>query len=253
MVIRLLICLTLVVLMCPPCSAGGGKVVLATLEWPPYTGESLPGNGVSSVIVREAFKAVGLDVELRFFPWNRLLSEASNDPEIHGYFPEYTGRELQLLYSDPIGRSPIGFAKRANEGRTWHSYRDLEAFRIGVVAGYMNTPLFDKLVASGKIQTNKTTADVYNLRKVLEGRVDFAVVDDNVFKYLTRTDPFLARSRDQIRMDPHLMDINRLFVCFRKNKQGRELLRQFNDGLKAVDVRSIRNEYMDEIEKTYKN
>jgi len=247
---RFFLSLALALLLYAPCRADGDTVVLATLEWPPYTGESLPGLGASSVIVRDAFKAVGLEVEFRFYPWNRLLEEASNDPEIQGYFPEYTGREAQLLYSAPIGKSPIGFAKRASESRSWHSYDDLKALRIGVVAGYMNTPQFDKMVASGDIRTNKAMGDVFNLRKVLEKRVDFAVVDSNVFTYYTKTDPYLSRQMLQIRMDPHLLDINRLFVCFPNTVRGQELQRRFNEGLKTVDVRRVQSEYLDGIKST---
>lgn len=231
-----------------PCRAEKDKVVLATLEWPPYTGADLPGNGASAVIVREALKAAGLELEIRFYPWSRLLNETANDPEIDGYFPEYAGRESQYLYSAPIGKSLLGFAKRSSISRSWLSYDDLKEFRIGIVSGYVNEPKFDKMVEDGKLKISKATHDLFNLRKVLEKRIDMAVVDVDVFRYFMAKDPFLKSGRGELIIDPHLMSVNRLFVCFPKTERGEKLLRRFNEGLSKVDAGHMQREYMDGIE-----
>lgn len=41
----------------------GQTVVLSTINWPPYTGENLPGHGFISKIVTAAFEEVGYQVE----------------------------------------------------------------------------------------------------------------------------------------------------------------------------------------------
>jgi len=232
-----------------PCAASE-KIVLASSEWPPYAGESLVGNGASAMIVREAFRAVDIELEIRFYPWNRLLHEMANDPTIQGYFPEYTGREDLYNYSDSIGKSPIGFAKRVSGATTWNSYDDLKKYRIGVVSGYINTKRFDEMVTAGEIRINTTGFDRFNLRKVLLGRVEMAVVDMNVFRYFVRTDPLLYPNRTDIEMDAHLMDIINLYVCFAKTEKGDRLQSLFNKGLRKVHVRRMQNNYVDELVKS---
>jgi polar amino acid transport system substrate-binding protein len=249
MMSRLTVFFFIMLFLAFPCAAGE-KIVLASLEWPPYAGESLVGNGASSMIVREAFRAVGLDLEIRFYPWNRLLHEMANDPSIQGYFPEYAGREELYNYSNSIGKSPIGFAKRTSTNVSWNTYEDLQNYRIGVVSGYINTKRFDEMVTAGEVRINTTGFDRLNLRKVLQGRVEMAVVDMNVFRFFVRTDPILYPNRTEIEMDPHLMDISTLYVCFPKTENGKRLQSLFNKGLREVPVRLLQNKYLDELLKS---
>lgn len=54
-------------------------VPLLSGEWPPYTSSELEANGFFSRIVREAFRAEGLDIEIQFYPWvrNEKILEAA--------------------------------------------------------------------------------------------------------------------------------------------------------------------------------
>lgn len=48
---------------------------VATLEWAPYVGSDLPGNGLASRILNEALALNGDKAELVFLPWQRALNE----------------------------------------------------------------------------------------------------------------------------------------------------------------------------------
>ena len=50
-----------------PASAAD-KVIVTTLDWPPYTGPSPPKEGATTEVVRQAFSKAGLDVEIAFLP-----------------------------------------------------------------------------------------------------------------------------------------------------------------------------------------
>lgn len=236
-------------LLLVPCRAHAGEdtIVLASLEWPPYTGEQLPGQGATTEVVRAAFAAMGYDVEVRFYPWKRVLSVAMQEPGIVGYFPEYPSRERKrhFYFTDSVGKSPLGFAKRRSSGISWGEYEDLKQYRIGTVRGYVNTDTFDAMVRKGDIWTDRSVSDLFNLRKVLAGRVDLAVADLNVYEYLLFSDGFLRSRRGELRFDPQLMDIHNLHVCFRKGKEGKRLLRLFNMGLSRITPLSIQREYIE--------
>jgi polar amino acid transport system substrate-binding protein len=228
------------VLTCLPVLAGE-RIVLATLEWPPYTGEKLPGQGACTEVVRAAFKAAGYELEVRFFPWTRVMQEARSDSGIVGYFPAYLGewRAHGFHFSDRVGKSPLGLAQRTDVRLSWQSVVDLGRYTIGTVLGYGNTAEFDKLVHDGMIPVDLSTSDALNLRKVLGKRVDAAVIDAHVFDYLVHTDPVLAVERDTLTMHDRLLAVQDLVVCFPKTHEGERLLELFNEGLRQVPTEAI--------------
>lgn len=237
----------------PPMAYAGGKVVLASLEWPPYTGKNLIQQGATSAVVRAAFEAVGYEVEIRFLPWNRAIEAARFDPEVAGYFPEYPDeeREHEFLCSESIGKSLLGFAERKADEHVWYEYADLEKLMIGVVDGYVNTREFDRRVEAGEIKTDTSVSDLFNLRKVLADRIDYGVIDFNVYKYLLHSDRMLNARRGELRFDSRLLGINDLVVCFRPDKSGYELLRRFNTGLQSVRPRALQEEIVNQINRKF--
>jgi len=91
-------------------------VRLAVSEWPPFTGEHLPGNGIGTDTLRQMLGRAGYQLELVWLPWTRAVRDGSGmDSKLDGYFPEYTTadtrRRCQL--SAPIGMSVLGLAHQA--------------------------------------------------------------------------------------------------------------------------------------------
>ncbi|QGY41746.1 ABC transporter [Pseudodesulfovibrio cashew] len=226
----------LLLLFCLPAQAGKGKVVLASLYWPPYAGEGLPGGGSAVRIVREAFRMAGYELEVRYFPWNRVMFEAESNPEIDGYFPEYRGRASRCLYSDSIGRSPLGFAKLRTHKLPWNEIAEIGAGAqvVGVVDGYLNSVEFDELARKKIIRTETAVSDRLNLRKVLMERIDLAVIDLNVFRYLAETDPVIHSRKEELDFMPRMLAIHNLYVCFEREPRGAALKELFNKGLRLV-------------------
>lgn len=46
---------------------------LASLDWPPYTGAALQQQGETTVLLKQVFAAIGLDVQIEFLPWSRAI------------------------------------------------------------------------------------------------------------------------------------------------------------------------------------
>ncbi len=235
-----------------PVFAAEKKVVLASLNWPPYTGDELPGQGASAEVVRAAFKAVGYDVEIRIFPWVRAFNEARYNLDVAGYFPEYKSveRGKYFLFSDRIGRSALGLVERSSASVHWDEVTDLKKYFIGVVRGYVNTTSFDSMVEAGEIRVDESVSDLFNLRKVLAGRVDMAVADINLFNYWSNFDEQLSSRRGELSVNPHLLGINDMHVCFRNGRTGEKLMKAFNAGLQLIDVSGIQQAYFEDL---YKN
>lgn len=212
--------------------------VLITGEWPPYTGIREPNGGSISAVVRQALAAEGLDVKIGFFAWNRLRPLMDLNRDYGGRFPDYYSRERSAgcYYSDVIGESPLGLAELRATPVQWNDVRDLENFRIGTVKTYVNTPEFDRLVKSGKLSTLSAADDEENLDNLIAGKVDAAVIDRNVYAYLMTRSLRLKAAATRLQLNPKVMIVHKLYVCFSRNEKGRVLRDKFNKGLKSLQA-----------------
>jgi polar amino acid transport system substrate-binding protein len=212
---------------------------LATLYWPPYTGPELPGRGLSSMIVRKALKAEGITFLPIFYPWRRVTSSFNTDPTIIGYYPEYRTPELQdrYLFSDPIGHSPLGFAYVVGTNFDWEAFDVLQYFELGVVAGYVNEQHFDDMVQRDELSVVEANDDLTLIRLLIAGRIDAAVIDQQVMHYLIGTQPDLRKHAGQLIFHPHHLDNKSLHVVFPRTAEGKRALEALNHGLKRFNGR----------------
>lgn len=216
----------------PSASAQENTVLtLATLEWPPYVGEQLPGKGFTTAIVTEAFKRAGYEVKISFMPWARVIQEVQAG-KYDAAYPEYYSEErLQNFWlSEAFATGPLGFYKRKADPISYTTLKDLQPYRIGVVLGYVNTPEFD---AAEYLQKEAVNSDEQNLRKLLLGRIDLAVIDQFVAEYLIKT--LIPEGADTLEfMNPPLKE-QPLHVIFARQVAGsEEKLQAFNAALKTM-------------------
>jgi polar amino acid transport system substrate-binding protein len=220
----------------PPAVAQEHEIVvrLASLEWPPFSGEALPDQGTQIAIARTAFEAVGYRLEVDFFPWSRTIRLGEQEHSGYaGYFPEYLDPKLaeRCIFSGATDHSPLGFAQRNDRPVHWQTLNELSSLRIGVVQDYVNTPGFDRQVSEGTLGVIKTTSDLQNLRMLMAGRLDLAVIDSRVMDYLVSQDRELNTRREQLSFNPHILGMKSLHICFQRTQQGAHLNRVFSQGL----------------------
>lgn len=225
------------------------EIKLTSLEWPPYNGEKLPGQGFNTVVAKEAFKAMGYDLKVEFYSWSRAVDIARNDPDYAGYFPEYYSQDVagNFIFSDPVGEGPLGFIECVQKPVVWATLADLRKCTIGVVQDYVNTREFDEMVARKEIKVEAVAADANNLPKVANNRLDLAVIDRNVFEYLVKTDKLGIENRERLRFQDRILENKKLFVCFKKGSEGEKLAKIFNEGLKKINVQEISQKGLREI------
>ncbi len=223
----------------------GEPVTLTSLDWPPYTGDSLPDQGATVAVAKAAFAAMGYDLKVEFYPWQRAVALAKESDKHDGYFPEYYAEELKqdFLLSDPMGSGPLGFAELKSKPVVWNKLDDLKDTKIGVVRGYVNTTEFDDLMNAGKLKTDAVGDDLKNLQKLLGGRISLAVVDKNVLSYLMSTTPELKSAAGKIQFNNKMLEDKKLYVCFKKGERGEKLVKILNEGIGKIDVNAIMSKY----------
>jgi polar amino acid transport system substrate-binding protein len=221
-------------------AAGAEPIRLATLEWEPYIGSKLDEQGYVAALVRAAFAEQGVDVEIAFYPWARALHLARSG-EVDGLVPEYfdASREKDFAFSDPFPGGPLLLYKRKDAAIAFSAdpvrepeaaLRALKDYRFGIVRGYVNTPSFD---AAFYLSKDEASDDATNLRKLVFGRIDLAVIDGPVAEYLIRT-RYPSYAGKVERMLPALAEMP-LYIAFsRKSPRMAQALASFNRGLQAI-------------------
>lgn len=218
----------------PPVLAADYK--MSTLEWAPYTGAALPGQGFVSATIADALKATGYSVEMQFFPWSRAVRLVDSDASYIGFFPAYYSRERasRYLFSEPVGRSTMVFLERTDTPVKWANYDDLQGRHIGVVRGFVNTEELDARIANKTLIAEEVPDDRSNILKLAAGRVALVVIDSHVYHHLVQTDPQVARVATQLQVNPKVLDVKNLYVCFQRTAAGQIALRALNTGLRKV-------------------
>ena len=223
---------------------------LASLEWLPYVGRGLAGDGLAGTIAATAAKQFSYTVRVDYFPWKRAMQMGGEDPGYAGYFPAYytPQRARSCYFSAPMGNSTVGLAYLKSEPLQWQRLSDLVGMRIGVVTGYSNGKEFDALAEQGKLELDASPGDAINLRKLLAGRVKVVVIDKSVLRYLLLTDATLFSQRERIAFHPNVLAELTLHVCFQRTPAGQVLQTKFDEALRHMDIGKIENSYFQELE-----
>jgi ABC-type amino acid transport substrate-binding protein len=224
----------------PPPQPGHPVVRLATLDWEPYIGREMPDQGYTAALIRAAFADQGWDVQIEFYPWARALHLARTGA-LDGLMPEYynPSRLSEFKYSAGFPGGPLVLYKRRGDRIAFSAdpmrepdaaLRALADKRFGVVRGYLNTQEFD---AASYLKKDEANDDATNLRKLVYGRIDLAVIDRRVAEHIIRTRyPDYGAKIEP--MSPALAEIP-LYIAFsRKSPRNAEALIAFNRGLAAM-------------------
>ena len=221
---------------------------IATLEWPPYTGQGLREGGATTKVIRTAFAAAGYEVEVVYETWPIAIETARKGiGGVVAYYPGYHCRHREgFVASDPVGRSPLGFAEHVDSPLVWQSLDDIgdRKLKIGTVRGYTNTDEFDAKVGMGWIRAIPSDNDAENLDKLLRRRIDAAVVDKHVLAFLARTDDRLKGGLESLRFNDKPLEEKTFHLCFRDDPEAVRLMRAFNEGLASVAVDSMVESYV---------
>jgi polar amino acid transport system substrate-binding protein len=82
------------------------------------------------------------------------------------------------------------------------------------------------------------------LLKLVNNRLDLAVIDKNVMNYLFKTDESLAKKSSEAQFNMKILEDKKLFICFKKGKEGERLAAIYNEGLKKINISEIMQEFL---------
>lgn len=204
---------------------------MVTVEWAPHYGKDLPENGLTTALVKAAFKAAGHNAEVEFIPWKRALKEVKeglHDVVMGAYFNEERAKTYHM--SDPIYSLDLVLIARPGLGiNKYDSLEDLKEYRIGISRGFANSDAFD---AADYLDKHIATTPTLNIRKLFRGRIDLAVMNYDLFRYNANREGFCVGNVEYL--EPPLATPFLHIMASREIGDGRKIIDDFNNGLKAI-------------------
>lgn len=206
-------------------------ISMLTVEWAPHYGSELPEQGLTTAIVKAAFKAGGHSSSVDFIPWARALKEVEEgkaDIVMGAYHNKE--REQTYIFSDPIYFLELGLITRPGLGiNRYEKLQDLTPYSIGITRGFANSEEFD---AAAYLDKQVATFPNLNIRKLFRGRIDMAVMNFDLFRYEAKKEGFCIS--DVEFMEPPLETHGLYLMASRNIGDGEQIIQDFNRGLDQI-------------------
>lgn len=212
------------------------KIRLTTGEWAPYISENLKNKGLFSQITIEAFANQGVDVELGFYPWQRVF-QLSKNGEWDGTlaYAKTLERQKYYNYSDPVYTGKYVLFHLKNHPIKWQKYSDLKSITIAATRGFGGMGQeFIEAEEKKVIKVDRLASDDQSFNMLLLNRVQ-AVASDAEVGYVLINKLFGPEKAKLFTHSDHLIQTAKYHLVLSKNSKNNEyFMKKFNLGLNAL-------------------
>lgn len=217
----------------------------ATEEWPPFFSRSLPGQGLTGMLLESVLERMGYTAQIDYFPWKRAMEVGQKDPRYAGVVALVRTAEREKLchFSSAIGSRQTVLAFLANDALSVTTLADLQGMRIGTVAGYSNGEQFDGMVRAGRLKVEEGVNDEINLRKLMHHRFTAIVIEKHMLRYLLASGRYTKDERERIAITEHLFSERSVHVCFQRTSVGLKQRQAFDDAAREIDLARLERDY----------
>jgi len=161
------------------------SVTIVTGEWAPYVSESLPGSGPVNEMVTAAYKAEGIDVTFKYYPWARVENMVKTGKALGSTaWSDSASRSDWSVVSDPVAssREVFIFMKKNLPDFDYTNLDDLKKYKVMSLGGYSHEKLFHE----AGLKTDSTVSAEVALKKLDGGRSDLMCENEAVIAGLIR-------------------------------------------------------------------
>jgi Bacterial extracellular solute-binding proteins, family 3 len=222
----------------------GGKneplepILLATGEWAPFSGESLPSYGVASAVVSAVFQQMGYQPQFRFMPWPRaeqVTAENDTNSGVRAAFPYLltSERDAKFYYSKPILTIELSIfynVKGDPNAGNIKNVADLAKFAIVPIKGYQFPAEVEKFVGGVPAVENNIAA----FRELLLNTAQPLLVVEARRVGEEILGGQLAIEADLIGISPLHFDRPIYLIASKRNANNNSLMRQFDNTLNQI-------------------
>ena len=177
-----------------PMRAEQQVVRIAGDPYPPWTiGDvgSKPDGGIAVQIVEELFRRLSMSTTTFIYPFKRGLARIKNgEDDVILMVSRSKEREQFMFFSLPIRQVKfLLFYSDEMENFTWNDWKDLQPYTIGGVAGHNLGEDWENAVTNYQLRVEEVKTDIFNIEKLLRGRIDLFIADDEVLTKIIETNP----------------------------------------------------------------
>jgi polar amino acid transport system substrate-binding protein len=170
------------------------QVRIAGDPYPPWTeGEvgAKPTGGIAVEIVEELFRRLNMEALVNIYPFRRGLERIKHGEEdVILMVSRSKEREEYMLFSLPIRHVKFIFYYHSDlENFQWGDWKDLQPYNIGSVTGYNIGEDWKDAITRYNLRVEEVKTDVFNIEKLLLGRIDILVTDHEVMQSIIRQNP----------------------------------------------------------------
>jgi polar amino acid transport system substrate-binding protein len=197
-------------------------------NWPPYSDEGLPQQGLAVDLVTAALARAGYQPVVRVDSLERILEGGKIG--VYDVFatPWYSDERNQYLaFSEPYLESSIRFIKRKSSDFEYNDAGDLKGMMIGVVRDYAYD---DEFNASRNLIKISERNLIQNLLKLTQGRLDLTLDDDLVLQY--EINRYMPNSRKDLDMLPKPLAVRGVHIgVSRENPDHKKIVANFDKAI----------------------
>jgi len=200
-------------------------------DWAPYSSKvGSEAQGFAVDIVREAFKAVGVEVKFSSVPYARCMA-VTKSGELAGCFDAARNSALEndyLWHAKPLFNAKINIYATADSKESGLTTKSLEGKAVGVTNGYEYGDEFD---TNTKIKRDVANQDELGFRKLLANRMPYMVAYEKVANAV-----FTKHKEFEGKFKAVGMTANpALYIAFsKKNPDGAKYVEKFNQGFDLI-------------------
>ena len=214
----------------PTTKAASGKLELVSTVWPPFTDVAGRPRRASD-LVHEALKRAGVLEETSIVADDRLIPSLSDGSYAGSGALWYSAeRERFLLYSKPYMETRLVLVGRKGQDVSASSLASLTGKRVALVKTWAYGPAVDEATATTFVRGDSMED---NLQAVLDGNVDYTIIDDLVIRSIVEAYPQDARGRLAVGTAP--LVVRPLHFAVRRDVPGaEEIVARFNDQIQGM-------------------
>lgn len=202
-------------------------------DYHPFTDDDLPGGGLATELVRQAFDRAGATVTVDFTSWVRGYASV-RDGSYVATFPYILTeeREAEMLASDPMYTVQFKMVSSVDRMLEYEGAAALAGLIMCLPVGFGTQGEIQAQIDTGAVAVEQPESYGACFRQVLADRADFMVVNETIFR-ATLADEGMDVAEFHFAQAP-VQSLTHHLLVSRDNPDGPAVLERFNEGLAAL-------------------
>ncbi|WP_320175284.1 transporter substrate-binding domain-containing protein [Maridesulfovibrio sp.] len=213
-----------------PCYAK--KLQLISGNWAPYVSANPAEPGITTEIVLAAFKAVGIETALEFYPWPRCEKMIQHNMDVVTFpYVKTHERKKFAVFSVPMitEKTYLYYSKQNMHKYDFSGYKDLRKYRIGTLNGFVHYELFKRNGVPATVIKNNTTA----LQMLLRNRIQLFPINNLVAKREIQNN-FPDQANEFSHTKTPMYEVTLHLMISKNNPEANYILSNFAEGMSII-------------------